>query len=106
VHSGLGFFFYVPVLEKSFTSPFMGSNSDLFRPMESPRRPCDSDFEFEFEFGNTGKCASLDHGSSVNLSLTRSIDRCMFSFLIFQGSCACTRARALGCGCRARQGAS
>jgi hypothetical protein len=43
---------------------------------------------------------------SVNLSLTRSIDRCMFSFLISQGSCACTRARAPGCGRRARQGAS
>jgi hypothetical protein len=46
----------------------------------------------------------------VNLSLTRSIDRCMFSFLISQGisqgSCACTRARASGCGRRARQGAS
>jgi hypothetical protein len=28
----------------------------------------------------------------VNLSLTRSIVRCMFSFLISQGSCACTRA--------------
>jgi hypothetical protein len=42
----------------------------------------------------------------VNLSLTHSIDRCMFSFLIFQGSCACTRARAPGCGRRARQGAS
>jgi hypothetical protein len=43
---------------------------------------------------------------SINLSLTRSIDRCMFSFLISQGSCACTRARAPGYGRHARQGAS
>jgi hypothetical protein len=70
VHNGLGFFFCVPVLEKSFTSPFMGSNFDLFQPMESPGGPCDSDFEFEFEFGNTGKCASLDRGSSTVASIS------------------------------------
>jgi hypothetical protein len=48
----------------------MGLNSDLFQPMESPRQPCDSDFEFEFEFGNTGKCASLNRGSSTVASIS------------------------------------
>jgi hypothetical protein len=48
----------------------------------------------------------IHSNQDVNLSLTRSIDRCMFSFLISQGSCACTRARAPGCERRARQGTS
>jgi hypothetical protein len=71
VHRSLGFFFRVPILEKSFTGLFMGLNSNLSRPMEIPRWPCDSDFEF----GNTDNFARLDHGSPTALIFASDGDR-------------------------------
>jgi hypothetical protein len=43
--------------------------------MEIPRRPYDSDFEFEFEFGNTGNFARLDCGSLAALISASDGDR-------------------------------